>query len=67
MGHSLALGYLPKFMLKDNLESIVQALIEATMITPPTLKWAEARRDCVRALCNVALSLGDDLEKGGIF
>ncbi|XP_045480328.1 tubulin-specific chaperone D [Harmonia axyridis] len=63
MGHSLALGYLPKFMLKDNLESIVQALIEATMITPPTLKWAEARRDCVRALCNVALSLGDDLEK----
>ncbi|XP_044761611.1 tubulin-specific chaperone D [Coccinella septempunctata] len=63
MGHALALGFLPKFMLKDNLESIIEALIEASMITQATLKWAEARRDCVRALCNIVLTLGEDLEK----
>ncbi|KAK9871289.1 hypothetical protein WA026_011559 [Henosepilachna vigintioctopunctata] len=63
MGHALALGSLPKFMLKDNLESIVEALIEATVITPSTLKWAEARRDCVKALSSIATTLGDDIEK----
>lgn len=64
MGHALALGYLPKFMLKDNLESIIENLMAATAITPPTSKWAEARRDCVKALCNIVLTLDDELENG---
>ncbi|KAL3280428.1 hypothetical protein HHI36_017910 [Cryptolaemus montrouzieri] len=63
MGHALAIGALPQFMLNVSLPIIIEALIEASVITPATLKWAEARRDAVKALSGVVTTLGDDIEK----
>ncbi|KAG5900138.1 hypothetical protein JTB14_012811 [Gonioctena quinquepunctata] len=54
MGHSLALGALPKFMLKLHFDLVVSSLIEASAITPNTLKWAESRRDAIKALTSIA-------------
>ncbi|XP_069674548.1 tubulin-specific chaperone D [Periplaneta americana] len=53
MGFSLALGFFPKFMLDDQLHIVIPALIECLKITESTSKWAESRRDALKALTNV--------------
>lgn len=49
-GHSLALGALPKFMLAGKLRPVLGGLIQATQISEKEDKWAEARRDALKAL-----------------
>lgn len=64
MGHALALGALPAFMLKDNLDGILDALVSVTYITPETLKWAESRRDAAKAITSVCVNLNGDIKTG---
>ncbi|KAJ8964287.1 hypothetical protein NQ317_014583 [Molorchus minor] len=61
MGHALALGVLPKFMLQPNLNNIIFSLIESTIITPATVKWAESRRDAVKALTSICATMASDI------
>lgn len=49
-GHSLALGAMPQFFLTGKLRSVLVGLIQATQITQKDEKWAEARRDALKAL-----------------
>lgn len=64
MGHALAIGCLPAFMLKPHLEMIVKALIEATVITATTTKWAESRRDAIKALTSICVTLENEIKSG---
>lgn len=66
MGHALALGALPAFMLQDDLNGILEALIEATCITHETLKWAESRRDAVKAITSICVTLDTNINIGKI-
>ncbi|GFR62125.1 tubulin-specific chaperone D, partial [Elysia marginata] len=59
-GHSLALGAIPKVMVKGQLKRIMTGLIEATQVTPKDEKMAEARRDAVKAVANLCLTVGVD-------
>ncbi|CAG9860286.1 unnamed protein product [Phyllotreta striolata] len=63
MGYCLALGALPKPILERNLDLIITSLIKSIEITPSTLKWAESRRDAVKALTSVALTMADSIGK----
>lgn len=64
MGHALALGSLPKFMLQGHLEKVVSSLVKSTIITHETLKWAESRRDATKALCSVCVTMAEEIGKG---
>lgn len=64
MGHALALGALPIFMLKDDLNGILNALIEVTYVAPETLKWAESRRDAAKAITAICVSLDGEIKTG---
>ncbi|XP_018565799.1 tubulin-specific chaperone D [Anoplophora glabripennis] len=63
MGHALALGVLPKFMLQPNLEFVIVSLIESTLITPVSQKWAEGRRDSVKALTSISTTMSVEIGK----
>ncbi|XP_060524658.1 tubulin-specific chaperone D [Cylas formicarius] len=65
MGHALALGSLPRFILLQNFEAVIDALTESSKITPATLKWAESRRDAVKALTMISSTMIGEL--GGNF
>lgn len=58
MGFCLAIGSLPAFMLQGRVSSVIQALIGCTEITESTAKWAESRRDAVKALHTITTTLG---------
>ncbi|XP_075230882.1 tubulin folding cofactor D [Lycorma delicatula] len=64
MGFAMALGSLPNFMIKGCVKKIITSLIKCTKITDISSKWAESRRDAVRAIttiCNiVGLELPDE-------
>ena len=64
MGHALALGALPKFMLTSHLSSVIGALVQAAQITPITSKWAESRRDSIKALAGLAVTMADEIGEG---
>lgn len=64
MGHALALGTLPEFMLIPQLDDIIFALIQSMEINKHTLKWAECRRDAIKALTNICVTLESKNEKG---
>lgn len=64
MGHSLALGSLPAFMLKSHVGEVIDGLIESTVITRATHKWAESRRDSIKALTSICVTLEDHFAKG---
>lgn len=66
MGHCLALGVLPKFALHPNLNFVITSLIEASKITQHTSKWAESRRDAVKALTSVADTMADNIGHGTV-
>ncbi|XP_060577597.1 tubulin-specific chaperone D-like [Ruditapes philippinarum] len=59
-GHSLALGALPKFMLVGKLRPVLGGLIQATQITEKEEKWAEGRRDALKAITCVCNTVGVD-------
>ncbi|KAJ8961404.1 hypothetical protein NQ318_014649 [Aromia moschata] len=61
MGHALALGVLPKFILQPNLDYIIVSLIESTIITPVSQKWAESRRDAVKALTSISTTMAAEI------
>ncbi|XP_053604149.1 tubulin-specific chaperone D isoform X2 [Plodia interpunctella] len=58
MGYARAVGSLPKFVLSENLQLVIQSLIECSKVTDATHKWAEARRDAVIGLTEVCQTLG---------
>lgn len=45
-------------MLQGHVSSVIQALIGCTEITANTSKWAESRRDAVKALHTITSTLG---------
>ena len=57
-GFSLALGNLPKTVLKGHLDKVLSVLIEKTKITKTTEVWAEARRDVIKAIINIIKTMG---------
>ncbi|PSN56928.1 Tubulin-specific chaperone D [Blattella germanica] len=57
MGFSLALGSFPKFMLDGQLDTVIPALIQCSKITESSGKWAESRRDSLKALTSVCHSV----------
>lgn len=50
MGYCQALGALPKFMICGKFQVILEALITASQITKKEEKWAQARRDAIKAI-----------------
>lgn len=64
MGHSLALGTFPAFMLGPHLTHIIDALIMTTKITHDTLKWAESRRDAIKSLTTICVTMEECIGKG---
>lgn len=64
MGHCLALGVMPAFILCSHSELIINSLICNMEITPETLKWAESRRDSIKALTSVCVTLQYDIGGG---
>jgi hypothetical protein len=58
-GFSLAIGNLPQCILKGRLATVLPALIGRTKVTgPETEKWAEGRRDTVKALNSIVKTFG---------
>ncbi|XP_017771538.1 PREDICTED: tubulin-specific chaperone D [Nicrophorus vespilloides] len=62
MGHSLALGSLPAFMLFPHIHEILQSLLDAAVINAATVKWAESRRDAIKALTSICVTLNEELD-----
>ncbi|XP_069124940.1 tubulin-specific chaperone D-like [Argopecten irradians] len=58
MGYSLAIGAIPKFFLKNKLRGILSGLMGASKVTEKEKKWAESRRDAVKAITGVCKSVG---------
>lgn len=58
LGYAMAIGNLPKFMIKGKVDELVSALLESLKITEPTLKWAESRRDSIKALVSLISTIG---------
>lgn len=54
MGYSLALGYLPLFMLEGRLCQVLGGLLAASYMREKEEKMAEARRDAIKALARSA-------------
>eukprot|EP00088_Acartia_fossae_P032718 TRINITY_DN33473_c0_g2_i1.p1 TRINITY_DN33473_c0_g2~~TRINITY_DN33473_c0_g2_i1.p1 ORF type:complete len:502 (-),score=89.06 TRINITY_DN33473_c0_g2_i1:224-1729(-) len=52
-GFSLALGSLEGTLLADRQDDVINNLIACSRVTEGTEKWAESRRDAVKALTNV--------------
>ena len=55
-GFSSALGALPARFVRGKEEEVIHALIKASRITEGTEKWAEARRDAVKALGGIVVT-----------
>lgn len=58
MGFAQAIGSLPSFMMVECLDTILPPLIVSTKITELTLKWAESRREAIRALASIIENVG---------
>ncbi|XP_062976473.1 tubulin-specific chaperone D [Elgaria multicarinata webbii] len=57
-GFSLALGALPKFLLKGKLQEVLEGLKRVTFISPEGVSFAESRRDGLKAIAEVCLTVG---------
>lgn len=64
MGYALAIGSLPKFMLENHLGVVMESLIDSLNMTVETLKWAESRRDAVKAISAVCVTMADNIGGG---
>lgn len=60
LGFAMAIGNFPKFMLLGKLNELISALLETLKITEFTLKWAESRRDSIKALISIVSTVGID-------
>lgn len=58
MGHLLALGSLPEFMLRGRTDLVIDSVIKTMEITEMSLKWAESRRDALKALTMICNTIG---------
>lgn len=70
MGYVGAIGALPKFMLIQDLDAILEVLIRHSFLPDPkrgenpiVLKWSEARRESVKALTSVVETIGFNKEE----
>lgn len=61
MGHALALGSLPKHVLRSHFQFVTEALIDASKISVATAKWAEGRRDAIKGLTSVVSTMADEI------
>ncbi|XP_042304355.1 tubulin-specific chaperone D isoform X2 [Sceloporus undulatus] len=57
-GFSLALGALPKLLLKGKFQKVLEGLKRVTSISPETVSFAESRRDGLKAIAKVCLTVG---------
>jgi len=55
-GYCSALGVLPGSFVRGKEEDVIHALIKCSRVTDGTDKWAEARRDSVKALGNIVVT-----------
>lgn len=51
-------------MLIDKLDHVVEAVVKTTEITENTLKWAESRRDALKALTQISSTIGTSKDLG---
>ncbi|XP_068671771.1 tubulin-specific chaperone D-like isoform X2 [Montipora foliosa] len=58
VGFSQALGSLPKFLLVSRLKTVFSGLITTTQISNDPGKFAESRRDALKALARIACTVG---------
>ncbi|XP_014252404.1 tubulin-specific chaperone D [Cimex lectularius] len=58
VGHALALGSLPKFMLHGLVDYVVNKLMKCSLITPNTEKWVESRKFAIKAMTSVCSTVG---------
>ncbi|XP_066442749.1 tubulin-specific chaperone D [Eleutherodactylus coqui] len=59
-GFSLALGALPRFMLRGKLEQVLEGLRKVTIISRKDVSFAESRSDALKAMSKVCQSIGVD-------
>ncbi|NXA51624.1 TBCD protein, partial [Nothocercus julius] len=57
-GFSLALGSLPRFLLKGRLQQVLEGLKKVTLISHADVSFAEARRDALIAIAKVCQTVG---------
>nr|XP_045746113.2 tubulin-specific chaperone D [Mirounga angustirostris] len=57
-GFSLALGALPRFLLKGRLQQVLAGLGAVTVIRPENVSFAESRRDALKAISRVCQTVG---------
>ncbi|XP_053309176.1 tubulin-specific chaperone D [Spea bombifrons] len=57
-GFSLALGALPRFMLRFKLQQVLEGLRNVTLITGRDVRFAESRRDALKAIARVCQTVG---------
>ncbi|KAM9296416.1 tubulin-specific chaperone D [Gastrophryne carolinensis] len=57
-GFSLALGALPRFMLRSKLQQVLEGLRKVTSISGKDVGFAEARRDALKAISLVCQRVG---------
>uniref|UniRef100_A0A8C2UC00 Tubulin-specific chaperone D n=1 Tax=Coturnix japonica TaxID=93934 RepID=A0A8C2UC00_COTJA len=57
-GFSLALGALPRFLLKGRLQQVLEGLRKVTLITPKDVSFAESRRDALIAIAEICQTVG---------
>ncbi|XP_064378527.1 tubulin-specific chaperone D [Dromaius novaehollandiae] len=57
-GFSLALGSLPRFLLKGRLQQVLEGLKKVTVVSHADVSFAEARRDALIAIAKVCQTVG---------
>ncbi|XP_071968767.1 tubulin-specific chaperone D isoform X2 [Engystomops pustulosus] len=61
-GFSLSLGALPKFMLRNKLEQVLEGLRRVSTISGKDISFAESRSDALKAMSQVCQSVGVDAD-----
>ncbi|XP_075702014.1 tubulin-specific chaperone D [Rhinoderma darwinii] len=59
-GFALSLGALPKFMLRSRLQQVLEGLKKVTTVSGKDVRFAESRRDALKAMSQVCQSVGVD-------
>ena len=49
-GYCQALGCLPAFALLGQLKEVIDSLVQVSLLSPFSAKWALARRDAMKSL-----------------
>ncbi|XP_054834782.1 tubulin-specific chaperone D [Eublepharis macularius] len=57
-GFSLALGALPRFLLKGKLQEILEGLKKVTCVSSKDVSFAESRRDGLKAIAKICMTAG---------